>query len=853
MVWSLQLAGQESASWGDISYKGAPWVENMSQAQKAEAGLWGRHIAIWASHGRFFDLKKNIWRWQRPLLFCTTEDLFTQTIVIPYLIPMLENAGAVVFTPRERDWQKEEVIVDNDTHAGTPYYTELEGRYNWQKSLTPGFAIPIGVLYDGDSPFQAGSARMIPTTKKKKYLTEAVYQPLIKQSGRHAVYVSYQTLDESVSDVEYTVVHKGQRTRFHVNQQMGGGTWVYLGTFDFDAGYNDRNRVVVSNLSRYDGVVSTDAVRFGGGMGNISRGGSVSGMPRALEGSRYYAQWAGAPYEVYSSKNGEDDYGDDINARSLMLNWLGGGSVYMPKMQGGKVPFELSLAVHSDAGYDPERRNIVGSLAISTTNFHDGLLNSGRPRTMSTELADKLLTNVTDEMIRLYGTWTRRYLWDRNYSETRCPEVPSAILETLSHQNFPDMRYGQDPNFRFNLARCIYKTLLRYINKSHGTTAVVQPLSPVNIHVKLEKGGKARLTWQGVSDPLEETAMPNSYNVYTSIGDNDFDNGINVTSNVVTIDLIPDVLYSFRVTAVNKGGESFPSEIVSVLFHNHKSPTIIVVNGFQRISGPAVIDTDAEQGFDLKEDPGVPYMLTAGWAGYQECFDVSKIGIEGEGGLGYCNNNLAGIFVAGNNFSYIMEHAQSIASSRKYNIVSCTKNCIENGMINLEDYECADIILGLERDVFYQQKPYKTLSATLQTKISNYVHQGGCLLVSGSYIGSDLQKEEERQFLSNILKVNYSGSNSSYNDDHVSGLGKQFRIYRQLNENHYACTNPEILMPSEGGFCAMQYSDGTSASVAYQGTDYHAFTTGFPLECIQDSKIRDAIMRGIMAFLMNDK
>ena len=49
-----------------------------------------------------------------PRLFCTTEDLFTQSFIIPYLIPMLENAGANVFTPRERDTQKQEVIVDND-------------------------------------------------------------------------------------------------------------------------------------------------------------------------------------------------------------------------------------------------------------------------------------------------------------------------------------------------------------------------------------------------------------------------------------------------------------------------------------------------------------------------------------------------------------------------------------------------------------------------------------------------------------------------------------------------------------------------------------------------------------------
>ena len=37
---------------------------------------------------------------------------------LPMLVPMLENAGANVFVPRERDWQVHEVIVDNDGSTG---------------------------------------------------------------------------------------------------------------------------------------------------------------------------------------------------------------------------------------------------------------------------------------------------------------------------------------------------------------------------------------------------------------------------------------------------------------------------------------------------------------------------------------------------------------------------------------------------------------------------------------------------------------------------------------------------------------------------------------------------------------
>ena len=35
-------------------------------------------------------------------------------------------------------------------------------------------------------------------------------------------------------------------------------------------------------------------------MGNIVRGRQVSGLPRTLEGARYYTQWAGAPRNVVS-------------------------------------------------------------------------------------------------------------------------------------------------------------------------------------------------------------------------------------------------------------------------------------------------------------------------------------------------------------------------------------------------------------------------------------------------------------------------------------------------------------------------------------------------------------------------
>jgi hypothetical protein len=48
----------------------------------------------------------------------------------------------------------------------------------------------------------------------------------------------------------------------------------------------------------------------------------------------------------------------------------------------------------------------------------------------------------------------------------------------------------------------------------------------------------------------------------------------------------------------------------------------------------------------------------------------------------------------------------------------------------------------------------------------------------------------------------------------------------------------------------MQYADGYTAAVAYQGNDYRLFAMGVPFECIQDKQKQGAIMRGILSFLL---
>lgn len=536
---------------GYPQYTGNPWVSNMSKPYKITQGLANKHVSVTNSHGRYFNNKKGEWDWQRPYMNGTREDLFTRTIVVPYLIPMLENAGANVFTARERDSQTNEIIVEKGK--------ELNIFATWQDCPTPGFADIKKVYDDNDHPFTYGTTKMVKTSKLKQ--CELQFVPRITKAGDYAVYVAYPKYkNENVPDAHYTVYHGGTATEYIVNQTIGQGTWVYLGTFRFEAGQNPNNCVILTNESNYKGYITANAVRFGGGMGRTKRGGRVSGEPRCVEAARYSAQWYGAPDRVWSTYKHENDYNDDIRTRPMMANWVAGGSCFNPKEDGLGVPLELVLAVHSDAGKTTDS-SYIGTLGICTTNTNEGKLASGASRDLSKELATNLQQNIYKDVVNKYGNWRTRGTWDKNYGETRLPEMPSAIVEVLSHENPADMEKGHDPEFRFTLARSMYKTILRFIAEQHGEKAIVQPLPVKNLEAFPLNNGKMQVQWQAQLDETEPGSNPRAFIIYIAVGNGDYNNGDVVKSNAIALTVQPDAKYRIKVTALNDGGESMPREI----------------------------------------------------------------------------------------------------------------------------------------------------------------------------------------------------------------------------------------------------------------------------------------------------
>lgn len=821
-----------------------PWVKNVSSPVSFSAGLSGRHVCLWASHGIYYD--GSGWEFQRPSLFGTCEDLFTQTFVLPYLIPMLERAGCVVYTPRERDWQVREVIVDNDGQSAGKYEELVPADGNeWESAPCAGFADWKRPIVDLQNPFTHGTVRQCATSRRRGQNSAIRWTPDIAEAGEYAVYVSYATVENGVDDAHYTVMHNGVATDFRVNQQIGGSTWVYLGTFYFEVGHPERNYVMLTNESRRSGGwVTADAVRWGGGMGNVARGGHVSGMPRFAEGARYSAQWYGMPYDVYSTRGGTDDYADDINVRSFTQNFLSGNSLYNPIPLGGGVPFEVSLAVHSDAGI--RNNQIYGTLGICTTTGSDGrhTFNSGMPRETSLDFTRMLQDDICRDLTAVMGTdWNRRELWDRNYSGTRNPEVPSSIIEMLSHQNFTDMKYGHDPYFKFIMARAIYKSILRYIYFYHQKTGyVVQPLPVQQFAVEFTPAERNAVTlrWKATPDSTETTAMPTGYVVYKKEGNQDFDNGTFVKKTACQFTLTPGVVYAFKVSAVNDGGESFPSEtLCAYLSTDSAARKVLIVNGFDRLSGPALVETKDSLGFDLHRDMGVAYMRTAGFSGYQYNFNPKSKN------WGASGKELSGKVFAGNTFDYSLEHGEALAQLGKYSFVSCQRDALAD---DLSEYDVVDLIEGAQRKNEYGLQHYTTFDKMLQYRLTSYCSRGGKLLVSGAYIGSDMQDHVD--FTEKILKFRYGGKVPAQTA--VKGWGNDtIPFYDSPSKEHYAPASLDVVLPV-GNAEPLLYAVHQKVVGLGSHSPYGLFVSTLPIECIRDVNSRARFMSHVMEYLFDN-
>lgn len=875
-----------------------PLIRNISSPNKVTHGLQNRHLAVWQSHGRYYNQTREEWMWQRPVMFSTVEDLYTQAYVLPFLVPMLENAGANVLLPRERDTQVNEVIVDNDKRSPlNSEFNAIDGSKKWIKGSLPGFGDMKESYLHKENPFRMGTYMQVNSTKETTRNAVAQWIPEIPSSGKYAVYVSYKTLPNSTRDARYTVRHKGGLTDFSVNQNTGGGTWIYLGHFEFEKGKENKQGVFLTNFSsENDRVITADAVKIGGGMGNISRkrsdqtirtyvgkgkkrrlqtsvkkftNYSTSRYPRFTEGARYWLQWAGVPDTIYSRTDGANDYSDDFQSRGFWVNYLAGGSSVLPSKPGLNIPIDMAFAFHTDAGLRGND-SILGTLAIFTVENTEkkSTYASAKSRWNAREMTDIIQSQITDDLKRTFNPqWNRRGLWNRNYSESRVPEVPTMLLEMLSHQNFGDMRYGHDPRFRFTVSRAIYKGMLRYLAAANDFEYVVQPLPVESFNTRFVSDNEVKLSWHPTPDPLETSAKPDSYIVYTRMDNGGFDNGILVNTNSYIRKIEKGKIYSFKIEAVNKGGKSFPSEILSVYKAPNNNPTVLIVNGFTRISGPEDFSVGADvAGFNETYDAGVPYISDISYTGRQTEFRRYKPYVNDENvGFGASNRDMENKEIAGNTFDYPYIHGKAIKAAG-FSFVSTGKKSVLKSEVKLHNYKIVDLILGKERQrsrLFDSSKiDFKTFEPEMRKAIMQLTDSGGNILVSGSNMVSDLvlagnSMTTERLFMEKTLKIRWTAdkvNDLSQVSFHISPLKEipdnlRLAFYSSPNEKSYYVEAPDVVIPSDiraVKICEYEQNN-SSAGIAYK-EKYGVCAFGFPFETIQSEDDRDRLMRSVLTF-----
>ena len=732
--------------------------------------LNNKTFAVWNSHGRYYEKSLNRWEWQRARLFTTVEDLLSSSFVIPYLVPMLENAGASVYMPRERDLNPHSFIADNDNLATFS-----------AKNLSP-ISTTTGYKYsskinDTDNPFRAGTAafyRLTPTDT----IVFSISEKNINEDEPMAIYIAYPASPDNSNQVSYTIRNQREEATYIVDQQRGGSMWQYLGKHYI----TPNTRIMVSA----NGQVGIDAVRIGGGQGIVYRNGLSSNMSAWAEGARYYLQTDGWESDIYAISG--NDYTDDINCRGEWVNAL---------QSKKNISIDAAIALHTDAGI-ATADTTIGTLAIVTTQNGTGKYPDGRSKNIARNLAHALETQIiTDIRCQWDSTWSERGIWDRSYSEARRPDIPTVLLEILSHQNITDIHYALHPQFRFAVCRAIYKALARFFG---GANATIQPLAVSNFGLEQVAPDSLRLSWQPTPDPLEPTAMPTQYRIYAhTLGGKERCIATSSNTSVVVYQNNNNSVTEYYIIAENKGGTSFPSQRLSARLGKGKTQ-LLLVDGFDRTSAPGIVDEPHWRGIIDNIEPAIPYGTEYFRTGEQYDFDPQSEWQSDDApgcGASYATDELK---------PQCAKHIHYPTQT----YIEQTKEYFENNTTTAIP-DSVSIELGEQRTTWYGNAPqrHSIYTNALLNRIEQILPHCRILTIRGAYVGTDIPDSNTAKRIETLL-----GFRPCTN--HASKTAQRTFINAKGEKYTITIAHPDAIEPAKGAKTIEQYTDTyTPATIKY--------------------------------------
>ena len=529
-----------------------PWAADkdmpVDSPGATEGALSGKAVYLSQCHGWMWFSSLGRFSTQRGNLFSTVEDFHNPEGANQYLVQYLENAGARVYTVRERDGNPAMAIADNDGEGYAEAGTTFEDG-------PPGFA-DRSPWVRGEDPFDAGTTRRFRANSGDV----ATWTPEVPKDGHYAVYVSWDSHPDNSTSATYQISHPGGVIERTFDQRVHGSTWQYVETLWLPAGVGDLKVELIADGG--PGFLSADAVRIGGGMEDVQRYGETTTRPRWESSSLLYTQFNGAPESVY------DAYGDDgdPSTRSRWAAWehpTGEPAVY--------------LSWHSNAAR--------GTASGTVTYIYDG---SYSPVPGSSELGSLLQEElVTSIRTGWDASWNDRGIRTATFSEINPAfndEMPAALVELAFHDNPYDASLLKEPAFRRDAARAMMRGIVRYFASEDGVAPAFSPEPPQDVALLHNDDGELELSWTPglVGEPWGDAAQ--GYVVFRSADGRSWDEGTSVgagTSVVISASL-GETVYA-RVAAENEGGISFPSEVVGARRSPIGQAEVLVALGFDRL------------------------------------------------------------------------------------------------------------------------------------------------------------------------------------------------------------------------------------------------------------------------------
>ena len=535
---------------------------------RGDGALSGHAVYMSQCHGWMYFHEAGFFSTQRGNLFTTVEDYHNPEGANAFLIPYLENAGALVFTARERDMQEESVISDNDGEGYTESGAGFEAGYAGFKNDGP---------WDyGEDPFDAGTTRRFPADGGGV----ATWTPDVPVDGHYAVYLSWDSAPEHAQDAHYRITHPGGTIDRYVDQTVHGSTWFYVDSLYLPQG-KSLTVELIGDSDSTGRFLSADAVRVGGGLDDVRRVGQTTGLGRWESAAIHNLQFNGAPTSVYDPFGSGN--GSDPSVRSRWAAWehpSGEDAVY--------------VSWHSNATSTGTARGTTTYYAgggPDAPSSHAAECSSAAPegsfslaRLLQDEIVDAARANWEPDWRGDYGDDGINRACFSEVNPNNNPEMPAALVELAFHDNEDDAWFLTHPEFRRDMSRAMYRAVVRYFAERDGETALFLPEPPERLALRHDAGGALELSWSPgpVGAPYGDAAE--SYLVQTSMDGLVWTDAFETDVTTTRVPAAPGVDRFVRVVARNAGGVSFPSEVIGARRDPNGEPSVLVVTGFHRFN-----------------------------------------------------------------------------------------------------------------------------------------------------------------------------------------------------------------------------------------------------------------------------